>query len=62
MATLYLLGESPTYILNEDTQPVMRAIRESHTACKIYDLTAGVYFKFYNNIMHILLFGLLNLN
>ena len=26
--------ESPTYILNEDTQPVMRAIGVSHTACK----------------------------
>ena len=27
-------GESPTYILNEDTQPVRRAIGVSHTACK----------------------------
>ena len=26
--------ESPTYILNEDTQPVIRAIGVSHTACK----------------------------
>ena len=24
----------PTYILNEDTQPVIRAIGVSHTACK----------------------------
>ena len=34
IATLLLLGESPTYILNEDTQLVMRAIGVSHTACK----------------------------
>ena len=40
-------------ILNEDTQPVIRAIGVSHTACseksfdKIFDLTAGVYFNFY---------------
>ena len=27
-------GESPTYILNEDTQLVIRAIGVSHTACK----------------------------
>ena len=27
-------GESPTYALNEDTQPVIRAIGVSHTACK----------------------------
>ena len=27
-------GESPTYILNEDTQPVIRAIGASHTACQ----------------------------
>ena len=27
-------GESPTYILNEDTQPVIRAIGVSQTACK----------------------------
>ena len=26
--------ESPVYILNEDTQPVIRAIGVSHTACK----------------------------
>ena len=26
--------ESPTYILNEDTQPVIRAIGVSHTACE----------------------------
>ena len=31
---LQLQGESPTYILNEDTQPVIRAIGVSHTACK----------------------------
>ena len=29
-----LQRESPTYILNEDKQPVMRAIGVSHTACK----------------------------
>ena len=34
IATLQLQGELPTYILNEDTQPVIRAIGESHTACK----------------------------
>ena len=45
---------SPTYILNEDTQSVIRAIGVSHTACKdefrrkVFDLTAGVYFYFYN--------------
>ena len=41
---------------HEDTQPVIRAIGVSHTACKdefdkICDLTAGVYFDFYSNIM-----------
>ena len=46
-------GKGGTYILNEDTQPVIRAIGVSHTACKdefrqIFDLTAGVYFNFYN--------------
>ena len=48
-------GESPTYILNEDTQPVIRAIGVSHTACKdefrqnlrSHSCTAGVYFNFY---------------
>ena len=30
----YARGESRTYILNEDTQPVIRAIGVSHTACK----------------------------
>ena len=34
IATLQLQGESPTYILDEDTQPVTRAIGVSHTACK----------------------------
>ena len=34
MVTLQLQGESPTYILYEDTQPVLRAIGVSHTACK----------------------------
>ena len=34
IVTLYSQGKSPTYILNEDTQPVIRAIGESHTACK----------------------------
>ena len=34
IATLQLQGESPTYILNEDAQPVIRAIGVSHTACK----------------------------
>ena len=37
IATLWLHGESSTYILNEDTQPVIRAFGVSHTAC-IYDL------------------------
>ena len=44
-------GELPTYILDKDTQPVIRAIGVPHTACKdasfakIFDLTAGgVYF------------------
>ena len=27
-------GQLPTYILNEDTQPVKRAIGVSHTACE----------------------------
>ena len=30
----YTPMESPTYILNEDTQPVIRAIGVSRTACK----------------------------
>ena len=34
IAKLWLQGESPTYILNEDTQPVIRAIGVSHTAYK----------------------------
>ena len=39
----------PGYILNEDTQPVIRVIGVSHTACKdefdkVSDLTARVYF------------------
>ena len=34
IATLQFQGESPTYILNEDTQPEIRAIEISHTACK----------------------------
>ena len=34
IATLQLQRESPTYILNEDTQLVIRAIAVSHTACK----------------------------
>ena len=35
IATLSVVeGESPSYILNEDTQPVIRAIGVSHTACK----------------------------
>ena len=33
-ATLWFQRESPTYTLNEDTQPVIRAIGVSHTACK----------------------------
>ena len=33
-ATLHLQGQSPTYILNEDTQPVIRAIGVSHIGCK----------------------------
>ena len=32
---------------NEDTQPVIRAIGVSHD--KIFDLTVGVHFIFYNN-------------
>ena len=32
--TVWLQGESPTYILNEDTQPVIRAIEVSRTAYK----------------------------
>ena len=32
IATLYLQGESPIYILNEDTQPVILAIEVSHTS------------------------------
>ena len=43
------------------TQPVIRAIGVSYTACKkkkmsfdkIFDLTAGVYFNFYNKIFEI---------
>ena len=41
-----------TYILNEDTQPVIRAIVVSHIACKdasfdeIFNLTAEVYLYF----------------
>ena len=31
---VYIQGESPTNILNEDTHPVIRAIGVSHTACK----------------------------
>ena len=34
IAPLQLQGESPTYIVNEDTPPVIRAIGVSHTACK----------------------------
>ena len=34
IATQQLQGESPTYILNEHTQPVIRAIGVSHTGCK----------------------------
>ena len=34
IATLQLQGESYTCILDEETQPVMRAIGISHTACK----------------------------
>ena len=47
IATLLFQGESPTYILNEDTQPVIRAIGVSQTTCaemscdKIFNLTAG---------------------
>ena len=44
--------ESPTYILNEDTQPVIRAMESYRTQLakmsfdKIFHLTAGVYFYF----------------
>ena len=34
MYNITYIGESPTYILNEDTKLVMRAIGVSHTACK----------------------------
>ena len=34
LLTLIATLESPTYIVNEDTQPVIRAIGVSHTACK----------------------------
>ena len=34
ISTLLLQGESPTYVLHEDTQPVRRAIGVSHTAYK----------------------------
>ena len=34
IATLQLQGELPTSVLNEDTQPVLRAIGVSPTACK----------------------------
>ena len=34
IATPYLHGEWPTYILNEETQPVIRAIEVLHTDCK----------------------------
>ena len=45
-------GESPTYILNEDTHPVIRAIGVSHTSCKYkfrqnLRSPAGVYFNFH---------------
>ena len=48
---IMLQGESATYILNEDTQPVKRAIGVSHIVCKDefrqnLDLTSGVYFAF----------------
>ena len=49
IATMQFQGELSTYILYEDTQPVIRAIGVSHTACKymifdkIFDLTAGVH-------------------
>ena len=54
---MQLQEESPTYVLNEDTQPVIRTIGESHTQLaktsfdEIFDLTAEVYFNFYNIIM-----------
>ena len=52
IASLWLHGELPTYIIHEDKQPAMRAIGVSHTTCKyefhIFEVTAGVYFKFYD--------------
>ena len=45
--TLKLQGESPTYVLNKDTHPAIRAIGVSPTACEnmsfdeLIDLTAG---------------------
>ena len=49
---LWFQGKPPTYILNEDTQAIIRAIGVSHTQLakmsfgKIFDFTAGVYFYF----------------
>ena len=57
IATLLLEGESPTYILNQDTQPVIYARSEYHTQLakmsfdKIFDLAAGVYFRFSKYIL-----------
>ena len=50
----YMQGESPTYILNEDTQLVIRAVGVSHTACKdefrqdIRSHSWSVFSLFYN--------------
>ena len=55
---IMLQGESPTYILNEDTQPVIRAIGVSHTQVakmsfdKIFDLTQLEYFFSFFIIYH----------
>ena len=49
-------GESPTYILNEDTPQVIYARSKYHTQLaqmsfdEILDLTAGALFYFYNII------------
>ena len=48
-ATLWFQGESPTYILNEDTHPIIRAIGVAHTASEdefdeFFELTGGVHF------------------
>ena len=51
--------ESPTYFLNKDTHPVIRAIEVSLTACKDEvrqkktSISAGVHFCFHNTSKYI---------